>query len=85
MSSLSFNHPKYSLVIKVSSNTSLYEKMHDIIDFNTGSIIEGISTIESCGEELLDYLIEVASGKTKVKARKLNQNDFIPWKRAMSL
>ena len=72
-------------VIKVSSNTSLYEKMHDIIDFNTGSIIEGISTIESCGEELLDYLIKVASGKTKVKARKLNQNDFIPWKRAMSL
>ncbi len=72
-------------VIKVSSNTSLYNKMNDLIDFNAGTVIEGVSSIETCGEALLDYLIEVASGRQKVCARKLDQNDFIPWKRGMSL
>jgi len=72
-------------VIKVSSNTSLFNKMKDLIDFNAGIVIEGVSTITSCGEDLLDYLIEVASGRKQVCARRLGQNDFIPWKRGMSL
>ena len=72
-------------VIKVSSNTSLYNNMGDIIDFNTGNIIDGTSTIEDCGEKLLNFVLEVASGRVKVCARKLGQNDFIPWKRGMSL
>lgn len=71
-------------VIKVSSNTILFKKMPDIIDFNTGTIIEGTSTIEESGADLLDYVIEVASGK-QTKARQLRQDDFIPWKRGMSL
>ena len=72
-------------VIKVSSNTSLYNSMADIIDFNTGTIIDGVSTIKDCGEKLLNFVLEVASGRVKVCARKLGQNDFIPWKRGMSL
>lgn len=72
-------------VIKVSSNTKLYQKMNDIIDFNTGSIIEGETTIEETGEALLDYVIKVASGEAQTKARQLRQDDFIPWKRGMSL
>ena len=72
-------------VIKVSSNTSLYNNMGDIIDFNTGNIIDGTSTIEDCGEKLLNFVLEVASGRVKVCARELGQNDFIPWKRGMSL
>ena len=71
-------------VIKVSSNTKLYKKMNDLIDFNTGAIIDGTATIQETGEALLDYVIEVASGK-QTKAKKLRQDDFIPWKRGMSL
>ncbi|WP_296635671.1 altronate dehydratase family protein [Polaribacter sp.] len=71
-------------VVKVSSNTKLFNKMSDIIDFNTGKIIEGTSTIADTGEDLLDFVIEVASGK-KTKAKQLRQDDFIPWKRGMSL
>ena len=59
--------------------------MGDIIDFNTGTIIDGTSTIEDCGEKLLNFVLEVASGRVKVCARELGQNDFIPWKRGMSL
>lgn len=74
-----------SQVIKVSSNTRLAERMPDIIDFNTGAIISGEKTIEQVGEEILDFIIEVASGRVTPKAVALNQNDFIPWKRGVSL
>ncbi len=72
-------------VIKVSSNTKLAERMSDIIDIDTGSVISGEKTIEETGEEILDFIIEVASGNLVPKAVQLNQNDFIPWKRGVSL
>ena len=72
-------------VVKISSNTALQEKMPDIIDFNTGEIITGNKTIEETADELLEFIIKVASGEVKVKAKILNQNDFIPWKRGVSL
>ena len=59
--------------------------MPDIIDFNTGSIISGEKNIEQVGEEILDFIIEVASGRVTAKAVDLNQDDFIPWKRGVSL
>ncbi|MBE7172728.1 MAG: altronate dehydratase [Williamsia sp.] len=72
-------------VVKLSSNTKLYNKMRDIIDINTGSIIEGDETIEQAGERILEYVIEVASGNIQVSAVRNEQNDFIPWKRGVSL
>ena len=72
-------------VIKVSTNTSLAERMADIIDIDTGPVIRGETTIEKVGESILGLIVEVASGKTKTKAELLNQNDFIPWKRGVSL
>jgi len=74
-----------SQVIKVATNTKLAEKMPDIIDFNTGSIISGEKTIDQVGEEILDFIIEVASGRAVAKAVELGQDDFIPWKRGVSL
>jgi altronate hydrolase len=72
-------------VIKISSNTTLAKKMPDLIDFNAGEIISGDKSIEEVGEELLKLIIEVASGERKTKAQQLNQDDFIPWKRGVSL
>jgi altronate hydrolase len=72
-------------VIKVSTNTSLAERMSDIIDVDTGAVIRGETTIEKVGESILDIVADVASGKVKTKAEQLNQNDFIPWKRGVSL
>ncbi len=74
-----------SPTIKVSSNTSLYQKMRDVIDFDTGDIIAGKSTIEDKGRELLAYAIQVASGEATPHAVRLQQDDFIPWKRGVSL
>ena len=72
-------------VIKISSNTALNERMPDIIDINAGTIIEGLETIEQCGGRILDYVIEVASGRTRPSAVEHGQEDFIPWKRGVSL
>ena len=63
-------------VVKVSSNTQLANKMSDIIDFNTGEIITGEKSIEETADEMLEYIIKVASGEIKTKAAILNQNDF---------
>jgi altronate hydrolase len=72
-------------VIKVSSNTALARRMPDIIDFDCGEVISGVKTIEQLGEEILELIIEIASGRKKAKAALLNQDDFIPWKRGVSL
>ncbi|WEK19627.1 MAG: altronate dehydratase family protein [Candidatus Pedobacter colombiensis] len=72
-------------VIKVATNTSLATRMSDIIDIDTGAIIRGEKTIAEMGTEILEYCIKAASGEEIPKAVLLNQDDFIPWKRGVSL
>jgi altronate hydrolase len=71
--------------IKISTNSRLAKKMADIIDIDTGGIINGEKTIEQMGEEILEYCIRAASGEVIPKAVQLGQDDFIPWKRGVSL
>ena len=72
-------------VVKLATNSDLATRMADIIDIDTGEIISGESTIERMGEEILERVIEVASGEMRTKAEQLGQDDFIPWKRGVSL
>jgi altronate hydrolase len=71
--------------IKVSTNAALTKRMNDIIDIDTSPIIAGEKTIAEMGELILDYCIKAASGEITPKAVLLNQDDFIPWKRGVSL
>jgi altronate hydrolase len=71
--------------IKVASNSALAKRMADIIDIDTGPVIDGEKTIEQMGAEILEYCIKAASGEVTPKAVLLNQDDFIPWKRGVSL
>jgi len=72
-------------VIKISTNSELAARMPDIIDIDTGSIISGEASIEQVGETILDQIIHVASGQSHTKAEQLKQDDFMPWKRGVSL
>jgi altronate hydrolase len=72
-------------VIKVSTNSDLAARMGDIIDIDTSGIISGEKTIEQMGETILELVIRVASGEVRTKAESLGQDDFIPWKRGVSL
>lgn len=71
--------------IKLATNTRLATRMHDIIDIDCGGIISGEKSIEEMGEEILEYCIRAASGEVTPKAVQLGQDDFIPWKRGVSL
>jgi altronate hydrolase len=74
-----------SPTIKIATNSSLARRMKDIIDIDTGSVISGEKTIQEMGEDILDFCIAVASGNIIPKAVQLAQDDFIPWKRGVSL
>jgi altronate hydrolase len=71
--------------VKIATNSSLAKRMADIIDIDTGAIILGEKNIKQMGEEILDYCIKAASGEVIPKAVLLGQDDFIPWKRGVSL
>jgi altronate hydrolase len=72
-------------VVKLSTNSSLDQRMHDIIDIDTGGVISGDTSIAQMGEKILDFVIRVAGGEVRTKAEGKGQEDFIPWKRGVSL
>jgi altronate hydrolase len=72
-------------VVKLSTNSELNSRMPDIIDIDTGEVIAGRKTISQMGEEILERVVRIANGEVKTKAEILSQNDFIPWKRGVSL
>src|SRR6266446_1461737 len=72
-------------VVKLATNSGLAQRMRDIIDVDAGGIISGEKTIQQMGEKILDFVIQAASGEARTKAEGKGQEDFIPWKRGISL
>lgn len=71
--------------LKISTNTDLATRMADVIDFDTGPVITGAKSVEQMGAEMLDLTLSTASGLYTPKAVSLGQDDFLPWKRGVSL
>jgi altronate hydrolase len=71
---------KPSPSIKLSSNSEIYRRMRDDIDIDCGSIVTGEAGVEEKGAEILDYLLEVASGRQS-KSEELGYGgaEFVPW------
>ncbi len=72
-------------VVKLATNSGLAQRMRDIIDIDTGGIVSGEKTIPQMGEEILEFVVRTASGEVRTKAEGKGQEDFIPWKRGVSL
>ncbi len=71
---------KPSPSIKLSSNSEIYRRMEDDIDIDCGPIAIGAASIEEKGAEILDYLLEVASGRrTKSELLGYGGAEFVPW------
>jgi altronate dehydratase large subunit len=66
-------------VIKIATNTAIFEKMSDNIDINAGTIIDGTEAIHTVGQRLFEEVGLVASGKL-TKAEILKQHDFGIWR-----
>ena len=74
-----------SPVVKVSSNSKIAETFAEYVDFDTGPIIRGEQSVEEMGDELFEGVIAYASGEATAKAVLQGRDDFLPWKRGMSL
>ncbi|WP_167618414.1 UxaA family hydrolase [Maribellus sediminis] len=48
--------------MKISTNTDIYNRKKNWIDFNAGQLLDG-KTMEEVLDEFIDFIIEVASGK----------------------
>ena len=49
--------------VKISTNSALYNKKKSWIDFNAGTVADGTETLDEAGDRLLDFVMEIASGK----------------------
>jgi altronate hydrolase len=71
--------------LKISSNSGLARRLSDLIDFDAGPVITGERGIADLGAELFDLVIATANGEFTPRAVRLGQDDFLPWKRGVSL
>ena len=71
-------------VLKISTNSQTAQKLSDMIDFDCGPVIDG-TPLETISEQLLEKVIAAASRDYIVKADRLEQYDFLFWKRDVSL
>ena len=69
--------------VKISTNTALFEKKGNWIDFNAGSVAEG-EDLDAAGERLLDYVLRVASGE-KTKAEQHGAREIAIFKDGVTL
>lgn len=66
--------------IKLIDNTPMYKKMPDDMDINTGTILDGVETVEESGLKIFERIIAVASGeRTKSEILGYGEEEFCPW------
>lgn len=65
-------------VIKVTSNNSIFKELPEDMDFNAGGLLTEKTNIDTLGEEFLERVIEVASGK-KTWSEIWKQRQFQIW------
>lgn len=66
-------------VIKISTNTPMFERMSENMDLDAGTIIDGKETVEEVGKRIFNEIGLVSSGKL-TKAEILKQHDFGIWR-----
>jgi altronate dehydratase large subunit len=50
-------------VIKITGNSSTYDKLEDNIDINAGSVLDGSESLNDVGERIFNKIIHTASGE----------------------
>ena len=63
-------------VIKVATNSTMYQRMTENMDLNAGTILEGQETIEQVGKRIFENLRTVADGEL-TKAEVLGHYEFV--------
>ena len=69
--------------IKISTNSDLFQRKGDWIDFNAGQLVDG-KDFETLIQELLDYVLAVASGKL-TKSEQHGYHEIVIWKDGVTM
>ena len=62
-------------VIKVATNTTMFERMRENMDVNAGAIVDGTRTLEEVGDEIFGWIVGAANGREPA-AEVLGFRDF---------
>ena len=66
-------------VIKLASNTPIFERMANDLDLSAGGVIDGTETIDEVGKRVFEQVCEVASGNVLAKAEIHKHREFQFW------
>ncbi|CAB3809751.1 UxaA family hydrolase [Paraburkholderia fynbosensis] len=71
---------KPSPCIKIATNSPLFRRMSEDMDFNAGVVLDGDMNIDEASEDLFELILDVASGrKSASEENDLGDNEFVPW------
>jgi altronate hydrolase len=71
--------------VKISSNTAVSVKKPRWIDFNAGSLLDGSTEMSELEADLLDLLLDVASGRMQTSNERYDYRDIAIWKTGVTL
>ncbi|HEX8323024.1 MAG TPA: altronate dehydratase family protein [Tepidisphaeraceae bacterium] len=70
--------------IKISTNSDIYARKPQWIDFNAGQLLEG-KDIETLADELVDTILDIASGRRQTNNEKHGYREIAIWKDGVTL
>ncbi|SDS75301.1 UxaA family hydrolase [Actinoplanes derwentensis] len=67
-------------VLKVATNSEIYQRMREDMDIDTGGIVAGTVSLTESGEQIFEAILAVASGElTASEDLDLGRDEFVPW------
>ena len=67
-------------ILKLASNSTMYQRLEEDMDINCGPIVDGDESVEEVGERIFHKILATASGEpTKSEALGYGDNEFVPW------
>jgi altronate hydrolase len=66
-------------VVKLASNTPVFERMGRDLDLSAGGVVDGTETIDEVGARVFEHVRRVASGEVLAKAEELKHREFQFW------
>lgn len=66
-------------VLKLASNSAVFERMSNDLDLSAGGVIDGTESIDEVGERVFEHVVRVASGEELAKAEIHKHREFQFW------
>jgi len=70
--------------VKIATNSGLYTRKGNWMDFNAGALLDGVS-METLRDELIDYLLRLASGEVLTRAESQGVREMCIFKTGVTL